>query len=388
MRDCQTASLTLDISTNTRSLKQEGRPMGKDSSKLLYAAVIVSLIVICSACVYVFAFSGGNDDSHSGKEMLTYWNESDTKNELISYVEKVTDEKGEHFIPIENRVAVFDFDGTLFCETDPNYFDYTMLVYRVLQDPSYKDIASDFEKSVANKIVDLNEHGTSYPELPVEHGQALASAFKGMTIEELDKYIQEFKKQDMPSYSGMTRGNGWYLPMKQVISYLEANDFDVYIVSGTDRFLVRSIVNGSDVNIPNSRIIGSDMSIKATHQGDTDGLDYTFKSEDEIILGGDFLIKDLKMNKTTVIIQEIGVQPVLSFGNTTGDASMAMYTITDNKYLSKAFMLCCDDVSRENGNISKANTMYDLCDQYGWIPVSMKDDWNTIYGDGVTYKGN
>lgn len=92
------------------------------------------------------------------------------------------------------------------------------------------------------------------------------------------------------------------------------------------------------------------------------------------------------MNKTTAIIQEIGVQPVLSFGNTMSDASMAMYTITENPYKSLAFMLCCDDLDRENGNLDKANAMYQSCAENNWIPVSMKNDWTTIYGDSVTKK--
>ncbi|MBQ4226246.1 MAG: hypothetical protein II664_08035, partial [Oscillospiraceae bacterium] len=95
----------------------------------------------------------------------------------------------------------------------------------------------------------------------------------------------------------------------------------------------------------------------------------------------------LKMNKVSVIAQEIGEQPVLSFGNSTGDSSMANYTITDNKYKSLAFMLCCDDTERENGNITKADKMYSLCEENGWIAISMKDDWKTIYGDSVVYKG-
>lgn len=74
-----------------------------------------------------------------------------------------------------------------------------MLVYRVTEDPNYKDKASDFEKSVAAKIIDLNENGTKYDELPVEHGQAVASAFKGMTIDEFYDYVHEFMKQPMPS---------------------------------------------------------------------------------------------------------------------------------------------------------------------------------------------
>ena len=83
---------------------------------------------------------------------------------------------------------------------------------------------------------------------------------------------------------------------------------------------------------------------------------------------------------------EIGIQPVLSFGNSTGDAAMAEFTTTDNKYKSLAFMLCCDDLERENGNASKAEKMFDLCNEFDWIAVSMKNDWTTIYGEGVTRK--
>ena len=84
-------------------------------------------------------------------------------------------------------------------------------------------------------------------------------------------------------------------------------------------------------------------------------------------------------------MQEIGQQPVLSFGNSSGDSSMAEYVISNNPYKSLAFMLCCDDLERENGSISKANDMYKLCETYGWLPISMKNDWTTIYGNGVTY---
>ena len=79
---------------------------------------------------------------------------------------------------------------------------------------------------------------------------------------------------------------------------------------------------------------------------------------------------------------------MLSFGNSTGDASMAEYVTTDNQYKSLAFMLCCDDTERENGNITKAEKMYSLCEQYDWVPVSMKNDWKTIYGEGVKYTAN
>ena len=321
-----------------------------------------------------------------GTALPSWTDDAETKNALISYMLEITDPSEDAFIPIEDRIAVFDFDGTLFCETDPNYFDYCLLKYRVLDDPDYKDKASDFEREVAMKIKDQNENGTSYSGLEVDHGKAVASAFAGMTLDEFNSYIQEFKKQDMPSYDGMKRGDGFYKPMLEIVEYLKNNDFTVYVISGTDRLIVRGIFYDNVLDIPNSRIIGSDEIIVSNNQNGADGLKYTFADGDELILGGEFIIKNLQMNKVSVIMQEIGQQPVLAFGNSNGDSSMLEYTFTNNKYSSLAFMLCCDDLERENGNMSKADKMYALCDELGWIPVSMKNDWKTIYGDGVTKK--
>ena len=324
-----------------------------------------------------------------GNAMLSQWTDSaEAKKQLISYMKSITDINSSDYIPVEDRIAVFDFDGTLFCETDPNYFDYTLLKYRVLEDESYKDKASDFEREVAEKIKKQNETGESFEGLEVDHGKAVASAFAGMTLNEFSDYRQEFKKQDMPSYDGMKRGDGFYQPMLQVVNYLIANDFSVYIVSGTDRFIVRGILENSPLMIPSDRIIGSDESLVAADQGDADGLNYVYEKDDKLVLGGEFIIKNLKMNKVSVIAQEIGKQPVLSFGNSSGDASMNEYSVSGNPYKSLAFMLSCDDLERENGNMEKAEKMTKLCKDEGWINISMKNDWTTIYGDGVTYKGN
>jgi hypothetical protein len=190
----------------------------------------------------------------------------------------------------------------------------------------------------------------------------------------------------MNSYDGMTLGEAFYEPMIQIVEFLKANDFTVYVVSGTDRFIVRGLVKDSKLNLPNRQIIGSDVTLVATHQEDVDGLNYVYGDNDTVVFGGEFIVKNLKMNKVTVIAQEIGVQPVLSFGNSTGDSSMAEYVTTNNEYPSLAFMLCCDDTERENGNVEKANKMFALCEQFDWIPVSMKNDWKTIYGEGVSHK--
>lgn len=325
----------------------------------------------------------------SSEASLTLWTEdAPAKTQLVEYMTTITAEDSKDYIPPEDRIAVFDFDGTLFCETDPNYFDYTLLKYRVLEDPDYIDKASDFEKETAEKIAKQNETGESFEGLETDHGKAVASAFAGMTIDEFNDYIQKFKEQSMPSYEGMNRGEGFYQPMLEIVDYLQDNDFTVYIVSGTDRFIVRSIVYQSELDLPNKQIIGSDESVVTPNQGDTDGLNYVFTDSDQLVLGGDFLIKNLKMNKVTVINQEIGQQPVLSFGNSTGDASMAEYVTSNNKYKSLAFMLCCDDTERENGNEEKAQKMVSLCEEFDWVPISMKNDWTTIYGDGVTYIKN
>lgn len=361
----------------------------------IISAVLLCLLIIVSV-LYALGVGwkgkAGAGESATGTaavnadEALSLWTaDAQAKTALAEYMTKITDESSPDFIPVENRIAVFDFDGTLFCETDPNYFDYTMLKYRVTEDPEYKDKASDFEKEVAEKIQILNETGEAAKGLEVDHGKAVASAFSGMTFEEFDNYVDEFKKQPMPGYDGMNRGEGYYRPMLQVIDYLEANDFTVFIVSGTDRFIVRSIMDDS-TDIPMAQIIGSDENVIATDQGDTDGLDYVYDGDDEVIFGGEFLIKNLKMNKVAVIVQEIGEQPVLSFGNSSGDASMAEYVTSHNPYPSLAFMLCCDDTERENGNVEKADKMYATCEEHSWIPISMKNDWTTIYGDGVTKK--
>lgn len=325
-----------------------------------------------------------------GEDPLSLWSDdAPLKKELVKFVEAATDMSSDDFIPVEDRVATFDVDGTLLNETDPNYFDYTLLVHRVLEDPDYKDKASDFEKATANKIVDQNTNGTKYEELPVEHGQSIASAFKGMTVDEFYDYVHKFAESDMPSYTGMKRGESFYQPMVQVVQYLQANDFDVYMMSGTDRLIMRGLFSSDlcPIDIPLDHILGSDETLVGSKQGDADGLDYTFGQDEKLVLGGTFLMKTLKENKCYIIQREVARQPVLSFGNSSGDFAMDNYALSNPTYKSAAFQLCCDDLERENGNTEKAAKMLEECKENGYVPVSMKDDWKTIYGDGVTYTG-
>ena len=376
----------------------------ENSLKKWKITAIVSLcLLVLVSCLYVTTLTKSNNNNVApveentnsevvesqteGEGFLSLWNEGTARDSLISYMDAITDENSKDFIPVENRVAVFDLDGTLFCETDPVYFDHMLFMHRVLEDPDYKDKATDFQLEVAEKVQHFIDTGEYLPGLDNEHGQGVASAFAGMSVKEFNEYIQNFKNEPAVGYNNMNRGDAFYLPMIEVIDYLQANDFKVYIVSGTDRLIVRGLVdNISFLNIPNNQIIGSDELLVSPSQGETDGLDYTFDGEEDLILAGEFIIKNLKMNKVTAIAQEIGIQPVLSFGNSTGDSSMANYTVNNNPYRSMAFMLCCDDTVRENGNVEKAEKMRKLCEENGWVAVSMKDDWSTIYGAEVTRK--
>ncbi len=366
--------------------------MNKEASVnvwMITAIVAVTLLVLAFV-ISVPSLQGKGGVSASGKpkvsagEALSLWSDdARAKNELVSYMEAVTDENSPDYIPPERRIAVFDMDGTLCCETDPIYFDHMLFMHRVLDDPDHK--ASNEELEIADRIFDFINTG-KYPEgMDNDHGRGIASSFAGMKLKDFDAYVKAYRDTPSPGYEGMTKGEAFYRPMVQIVDYLSANDFMVYIVSGTDRFIVRGLCDGT-LDIPMNRLIGSDERLAATGQGDEDGLDYTYASGDELILAGDFIIKNLKMNKVTVIEQEIGLQPVLSFGNSSGDFAMAEFVTGSNPYRSLAFQLCCDDTERENGNPEKAERMRQSCEEHGWIAISMKNDWKTIYGDNVKKK--
>ena len=295
------------------------------------------------------------------KDNLSLWNNTaPAKQALVGYIKTVTDKKSPDFIPMENRIAVFDLDGTLILETDPTYFDWALFEHRVLDDSTYTPTK---EQLAAAK--NSREKGI-FPPLNDNREKMVSEAYKGLTVQEFYDFVRSFMQEDQPGFEGMKRGDIFYRPMLEVVEYLVKNKFTVYICSGTDRLTVRPLIEENMPYIPNRQILGSDSTILASGQGKEDGLVYMFEKDDELILGGKNLVKNLQMNKVSLIEQEIGEQPVLAFGNTFSDASMLNYTINNNKY-----------------NMEKAEKMREGCEKYGWICVSMRDDWKTIYGDGI-----
>ena len=310
-----------------------------------------------------------------------YWNkESVPYKALTSYVKEVTNKDSKNFIPVKDRVAVFDMDGTFLCETAPYYLDHMLFLDRTLHDANYKP--SEDDREFAQALDQWLQHKDSSDNLG-SSAPHQSSVFVGTSYPEYETYVKKFIEKPVEGLSPLKWGEAFYLPMIEVMKYLRSNDFKIYVVSGSERELARILVCDL-LDIPTENVIGTDIKTLAAHQGETDGLNYTYQSDDCLVRGG-FVIKNLKMNKVSVIVQEIGQQPVLSFGNSTGDAAMANYVITDNPYRSLAFMLCCDDTERENGNLKKADEMKALCAENNWIPVSMKNDWTTIYGETVVF---
>ena len=170
--------------------------------------------------------------------------------------------------------------------------------------------------------------------------------------------------------------------MLSLVEYLYENDFTVFISSGSERLMVRELIVGKlDAWIPAYRVIGSTFSLKATNQGDKAGRSYTYAPEDDVLMGGNLVVKNQKANKVFSIVDEIGASPVLVFGNSSGDLAMAEYCV---QHGGKAYMLLCDDVERDYGDPDEAAAFAVDCLDRGIETVSMRDAFETIYGESVT----
>ena len=335
------------------------------------------MILMCAICILLTACSAGKQ-----QDAFQNWEEDAVPiTALKEYVDKVTDEKSEYYIPVEDRIAMFDLDGTLYCETFPIYGEWLLFADYVLNTPGYQ--APEHIRAVAEELAAIEKASDIPSHMEETHIKAHAEAFAGMTIEEYFEVVEAYKSTAADGFNGMTRGEAFYLPMLEVVDYLLENDFIVYICSGTNRFTVRGLIDGV-IDIPARQVIGTDFSIVASGQGEEMDMHYSYTEDDELLMGGTLITKNVKMSKVAQMEQELGQKPVLVFGNSTGDVPMAIYADTDNQYLTEVFFILCDDTEREYGNISKAEKVVAICAEYGWQTISMENDWSTIYGDGVS----
>ena len=352
------------------------------------------IYLLSSVCLLTITVSGCNKPQQ--KEYLKSWNSCSSLAALKEYVEDVTNKKSKNYIPVEDRIATFDMDGTFVGELYPTYFEYNLLEYRVLEDSTYKDIAPVDVRETAQDIRNFVRNGIPLPKydeeygFDIKHALAAAKAYSGMTLKEFDQYVKKYASFTANGFTGMTYGESFYKPMLEVFEYLEANNFTYYVVSGSDRFICRSLVES--IGIPMNRVIGMDVELKANNQGDVDGVNYTMGVDEYLIRTEKLLIKNLKTNKVKQISQEIGKVPVLSFGNSGGDSAMHNYCLSNKQYRTEAFMLVADDDDRDHAKkygeddaafqarIDKLNSDWTKANYH---VISMKNDFKTIYGDNV-----
>lgn len=318
-----------------------------------------------------------------------YWNqESPALRQLKEFVAMVTDDKSDGYVPPCDRIATFDMDGTLFCETAPTYFNFMAYCHRVLHDSTYTATPEELEFVGEVESYLLENHSISSEwGMSTIDGQNIA--FGGMTQQEYSAWMAGFMNSEkVVGLSDLTWGTALYWPMIEAVSYLVANDFRVYVCSGTDRDLCRTICDGI-FDIPPYQFISTDVNYvpeSLFETGEREELSiaegYRFNPEERFLRGKSKYL-NTGINKIATISREIGQKPILAWGNSSGDYPMLDYATRDNRYPSVGFCILCDDTEREFGNESKAAKCKSECDENGWITVSMRDDWKTIYGPAV-----
>ena len=193
----------------------------------------------------------------------------------------------------------------------------------------------------------------------------------------------------------------FYLPMIELMEYLQLNNFIVYVISATDRFLIREYLK-YHCKIPEQNVIATDAELMPKSEEEnfnkTGKIDeyLWFNKDDYLIRNGNLIKKNVQLSKVRMVAREIGKKPVLSFGNSNSDVALQNYVLNGNKYKSEAYMVVADDIKREYG-VDKFDSKGNLdttksdeikqkwkSEEYGYKIISMRDDFKTIYGENVT----
>ena len=338
----------------------------------------IILAVLLAAAVTVFFATRPAEEKAA--PLTAYWTpDSEAAQSLRDYVSTVTDPKNAgSYIPEKDRIAVFDMDGTLTCETYYTYYDTMMFIEYCLHDHPEK-VSDDLKQAAAairpGYLADENL------------ARNFARAYAGMTVEEFSRYAVEFGQKKTASFNNMRYIDNFYLPMAELVKYLYDNGFTIYVISGTERTTTRAIVANSPVRdyVTPNHVIGTDFEVKQKgHETEASNMNYKYENGDELVLTGGFIQKNLNGNKSVYIEREIGQRPVLAFGNSGSDTSMMNYTIDSrNPYPAQAYMIVADDSVREWGTQDWDAKSAEYRAK-GYIPVSMKNDFARIYEEGIT----
>jgi phosphoglycolate phosphatase-like HAD superfamily hydrolase len=299
---------------------------------------------------------------------LPSWNEGATKQSIIKFVEEVTREGSPDFVPVPERIATFDNDGTLWAE-QPIYTQLFFLIDRVKamapQHPEWKT-----QEPFAS-VLKGDLHGVT------AGGEAgvvalLTATHSGMTTDQFSRTVSDWIATAKHPKTGQPFTAMVYQPMLELLSYLRTNGFKTYIVSGGGIDFMRPW-SERVYGIPPEQVIGS-----------SGGLKY------EMVDGRPALIKlptlvlnDDKEGKPVGIQRHIGRRPIAAFGNSDGDLQMLQWTCS-----SAGLRLCVyvhhTDAKREwaydrGSHIGALDKGLDEAKLRDWTVVDMKKDWNRVF---------
>jgi phosphoglycolate phosphatase-like HAD superfamily hydrolase len=301
---------------------------------------------------------------------LPSWNSGPAKQAILDFVAKVTDPDSKEFVPVPERLAVFDNDGMLWPENPMPFqlsFALDELKRRLPDEPAWKDDPM-VQAALAGDL----------PTLLADHYKGLFHIIdltgSGMTTEEFaDRVRAWFANAKHPRFD-RPYDQLAYQPMLEVLAFLRANGFKTCIVSGGGADFMRVFAERV-YGIPPEQVIGSNTRTVFELRDSGPVLVKTMK---------DLFIDD-KSGKPVAIHQFLGRRPIACFGNSDGDKAMLEYTTINNPYPSFGLIVHHTDAEREYAYDSSPKSSGKLVEaladapKRGWIVVDMKTDWEKIF---------
>jgi phosphoserine phosphatase len=304
---------------------------------------------------------------------LPSWRAGASKQAIQEFVERVTTEGSPELAPPAERVAVFDNDGTLWCEKPmPIQLDFILrrLAAMADQDPTLRtrqpwQAAYARDYGWLGGVITSHYHGDDR-ELPVL-AAGILEAFAGITVEDFEAQAEAFLR----SAQHPTLGRGYlacaYAPMVELLGYLAANGFANYVASGGGRDFMRP-VSQELYGVPRQRVIGSSTAL-AWEPGEGGGR-IVRKPEADVLDDGPA--------KPVRVWSRVGRRPILAAGNSNGDLPMLQFAERPG-HPSLRLLVLHDDPEREFGYTAGAEQALGLARASGWTVVSINHDWTTIF---------
>ena len=311
----------------------------------------------------------------AGEALLASWRDTATRRAIVSFVEQVTAEADPGFVVPAERVAVFDNDGTLWSEKPiPIQLDFTLFrLAELAENDSSLARRQPYQAAVERDYGWLGQamvkhyHGDD-ADLGVLMA-AVQTAFGGMAVEDYSQEVSTWLQAASHPVLRRPYLSCAYVPMIELLRYLETNGFATYIASGGDRDFMRPFA-GQLYGIPPERVIGSAFGLDFRPQGEDTDLLYKSKI--------DFL--DDGPEKPVRIWSRIGRRPLVAGGNSNGDIPMLRFARHAGRDALRLLVLH-DDPDREFDYVAGAEDALERAKSRSWTVVSIKADWTTVFPD-------